>query len=1365
MDPNRYNPISDLEKQYGDKPLGRRLMFVVSVSPGCLVPGGVETVLKAKSGGSSSIGNKHSSGSSSKEDLMGLAVENSLSEEFSSGVDIYNDNNEDVYNTQNISNDVDYNNDESSDAFGFLNESSSNNGNTKTSTSGGGKSKLSGFKSAMSKIAKSTQHTLDRTVTSMAAKAAKHNKEDHGDYLTIAAYTLNPHTGVHDTCIGITEPLSTLSFDEIHGATFRIPLNIPPKLYEHTRIDPTTHVLLRLWIRSGAPFLARNRAFHKHFVVGDAKVPLALLDVPKILSGVPLQIAFPLITHVLTPEANANLGITIMTDAKFPPLCGNGWTLADPRLDTAYTPTVTRGPLFQPTLDQTYVYDNSTKNTGQQPSPHKYVLLATERTTESTLVLPLALAYANLLNKAYQISVQHASKLTAGLKCFKSDEDDSNKNKKNKKNSKDHNPCNDEHNCMKKAHARCNISLSYFARNGAQYSGNGGDMGANRINVTVNLERPDCIFENCLASGSVPRYVTADPSLTYPNNVTMRVPFYPRIIRANDRHVIPGLTSIVPSSNNGMLLGRVRFELREDGFGDAGTDVFHPIGPAANVGTLPDTLSGSIDLEPYLDLPNSTTATDEKQDFGTPVMVPITDMRTGQNAGVLSITISVKSNVDNPKFHTSTPSNSSSSSLDELLSLTGGDDLPVDGGLISLVGMDTLLEGDLACRPHLDLEASSQSYAIPNPKTPLPPEDSTISNRRKQIELMGEFLTSYYLNHYESPRRTFDASNLAERCKLYHNALYSNANGANPPPSDQIETITPDKRKDPRPFRPSSTRMDEDLSGIGFNVHVQNLALSSITVTTQPTISNKTITCVPTTNTPIALFQNVTCGAPADHFRGFDGNDHSGYEPNGPNSKKQNNSRPKGGLRRLQASRILAVQKFRDKQQELIQEVMKVFQCGAGSGPNKRYINASNGIVTNARYAAVEACQELTSLTWDIAVRRGNCFSQALGIGVTLYLAMMSDMVAMAKHDWASVWKQHGFLVTFEGLLSTAGKELGMIEDAAIGIQMLRMASVVMVPDDTTIPIPTTYDESSIDSKVPVIDSPYVKWVNIIPSGVGSATQYLVQIGIEKAYYEQRVPIPLRDGATVRFFPVLYQMGVDIRQWGHNIGIKNSNHKDAPQDDVDDDEIGIPDNDVLIALNYEAFRKTNAYAHAIAPNSSSPPIEKVTWEVANNDEQLKQPVHHYLTSLYESIRASAGKMEHGVPDNAATACARLGGGGAIFCKSGKDRTAMQVTFKQAQYVHRFMGRVGDPSKDEEHWYLQYDKLDDANKRKVFEDASLMRMRGTRLPICDKNVGQALYAFNSLQAKFMPDALKPPSKALAGFLKGGRVFSREGGIES
>lgn len=98
---------------------------------------------------------------------------------------------------------------------------------------------------------------------------------------------------------------------------------------------------------------------------------------------------------------------------------------------------------------------------------------------------------------------------------------------------------------------------------------------------------------------------------------------------------------------------------------------------------------------------------------------------------------------------------------------------------------------------------------------------------------------------------------------------------------------------------------------------------------------------------------------------------------------------------------------------------------------------------------------------------------------------------------------------------------------------------------------------------------------------------------------------------------------------------------------------------------------------------------------------------------------------------------------------------MQVSFKQSQFVNRYLASGGNGHADKV----------PIDSKKVFKEATIMRIYGIRLPICDKNVGQSLYAFNSLQARFMPEVLKPPPRTLAGFLKGGRVFSREGGIES
>lgn len=49
---------------------------------------------------------------------------------------------------------------------------------------------------------------------------------------------------------------------------------------------------------------------------------------------------------------------------------------------------------------------------------------------------------------------------------------------------------------------------------------------------------------------------------------------------------------------------------------------------------------------------------------------------------------------------------------------------------------------------------------------------------------------------------------------------------------------------------------------------------------------------------------------------------------------------------------------------------------------------------------------------------------QVMGIAVTSYLASISDSGLAWR--FANIWATHGYLITFEGLLSAVGKELGM---------------------------------------------------------------------------------------------------------------------------------------------------------------------------------------------------------------------------------------------------------------------------------------------------------------------------------------------------
>ncbi|KAG9407590.1 Phosphatidylinositol 3,4,5-trisphosphate-dependent Rac exchanger 2 protein [Aphanomyces cochlioides] len=81
----------------------------------------------------------------------------------------------------------------------------------------------------------------------------------------------------------------------------------------------------------------------------------------------------------------------------------------------------------------------------------------------------------------------------------------------------------------------------------------------------------------------------------------------------------------------------------------------------------------------------------------------------------------------------------------------------------------------------------------------------------------------------------------------------------------------------------------------------------------------------------------------------------------------------------------------------------------------------------------------------------------------------------------------------------------------------------------------------------------------------------------------------------------------------------------------------------------------------------------------------------------------------------------LRGGRITCCKSGKDRTAMSVTWEQAQWVAAVHN-------------CRVDELDMANT---------MREWGIRLDIAEKNINQRKYSFNALQRKLLPPIYRPP----------------------
>ena len=1055
-------------------------------------------------------------------------------------------------------------------------------------------------------------------------------------------------------------------------------------------------LVLKVWIQSGATKFGVGA---KNYLLGSAMVNCQALTEGVTAVALHMTTSSTALNGIPQQGPPPRLQLCVLPDPKFSPILSRGWSLTDPDM-SGYSSTLNYLP-----LDQSYVFPGKQSN---------HWLIAHEKATESTVPLPIAAAMTELAAHACDKSLEHAQSVAKILK-------------------------NNRHDFKDITHkATCQFAvLGVVAGPGYTVQPN-----LTKASISVAWRRPDSIFEFEIAANEA---IPVVPPHSSPGGyASFKRIFYPKLCSpANGDPILPGILQAyggkLPSI--GCFLGGLTFSVTVDtpsiaipgvnatAVAAAPLDV-DPFAPTSNaLANGPTERSGKEVWETVLGLEafvkTAAAASPNNNNRMQTMQVPL--RRGSEDVGFLLLQLEV--NLPDAAAHAT--ANQSMATL------------PANEGLVSLVGMDSILDG---VKPFLDSlpekqAAASQAQANAN------------TLRQQQLDTMGYFFTTQYMDQHLALRKSACES-FRDRARSYKGAL------------SQPETnALPHTLKTPKNFRPSSSRMTALLSGIPFNCHICSLNINVMDAI-RPRQPPREGAALP--EYPGAAFHNVTCGAPSDHARGF-GNILTNV------SAKQ----ASGGLRRLEKLRKDFSVQLQQAQSNLIAGIGQYLtETRKQTGAAVHHVPARHVQIQQLRWRVFECVHILHHITWMCAVRRANVFSQSLGLAVSSFLASLSDVQKCAA-GWPAIWAQHGFLVCFEGLLSAAGKELGMIEDASVAIAMLRMVSIVLVPSLNEIPA----------KAVPIPASPYLKWTKIeAQGGDGSARRFTLTIGVDPGYYEERVPAPLKNNTPVRLFPILFDVGVDIRQWGANKGNNlrknnqaggggNANDPTNSQasmgvmvDDGDDDDVGIVDDDVLVQLNYEAMRKMNCYAHALSPQQISPQeVVKATETVfltSNNganhnhsntasstlnshagaaasvEDQL--PIHPSLANLNNHILSSAGKMNHSILDEAATIAQQLGGGGLVFCKSGKDRTAMHLTYKQCQFASRYRGNHDQSA--------------------ILRDATLLRLHGTRLPICEKNVGQALYAFNSLQVKFMPEALKPPMECLAGFLKGGEIF-KGGGIES
>lgn len=630
---------------------------------------------------------------------------------------------------------------------------------------------------------------------------------------------------------------------------------------------------------------------------------------------------------------------------------------------------------------------------------------------------------------------------------------------------------------------------------------------------------------------------------------------------------------------------------------------------------------------------------------------------------------------------------------------------------------------------------------------------------------------------------------------------------------------------DGRGFRSSEHKMTKDLQGVPTNVHSQTFVVADLNPQTYGSSTSSAVGCVPFSTSPSLsrdpalqdLFPSlsthdvphtapapqavpptrfyydvVSAGAPTAHALGY----------------------RRGGL----LSHHLEMDILQKDIDALDQSLKPFYPSLQPTG--------ETGLLCDELLLKLLRFEALAAKT---AMRRILVLSQALGIATTsiatkldIMLAEDADLTLSART--AENMCRAGFLICFQGLISTIGKEHGMLEDVAMAVEMASTFSFEICPkprcslpptgarpqppgptNASPPPSPSLHENQDvlIDLDIPSFPSSPTLACTAYPSvsrtpmedlpqspksfrdGGTTASQSgrtppaamdvefdhsrrHIRLLLHKDAYE-RLPSCLgrvgreqtnqsgqqhhQSGVVVPIVATLFTQGIDAKQSLANLS--NQLKKEAKEDTTAEQggarikntsskaasaKVG-GDSTIQPLINRRSARILNDYCHRchpVLPPGKYNLFDRLTERIdVGRSSLVFDPTEDFARSLSDiSVHPlceglmEALTRENGMHKNVdllreqERMVLEVGGGQVIFCKSGKDRTGMAITLFQA----RLLARHGCEG-------LGTDGL--------IRNANIMRIHGTRLLICDKNVGRLKFAFNGLQLQFMPLLYKPP----------------------
>uniref|UniRef100_A0A8C6S6J5 Type II inositol 3,4-bisphosphate 4-phosphatase-like n=1 Tax=Neogobius melanostomus TaxID=47308 RepID=A0A8C6S6J5_9GOBI len=235
----------------------------------------------------------------------------------------------------------------------------------------------------------------------------------------------------------------------------------------------------------------------------------------------------------------------------------------------------------------------------------------------------------------------------------------------------------------------------------------------------------------------------------------------------------------------------------------------------------------------------------------------------------------------------------------------------------------------------------------------------------------------------------------------------------------------------------------------------------------------------------------------------------------------------------------------------------------------------------------------------ELLVQRHHAvFSQAITAVTCAFILKLHD--GLEDMDFLRQLHSVGVLAQFEGLLSTFGDELGMLEDMELGVSELSRVKF-----------------SLIEAKSEQTD-------DLLPTLTGTWESLLVNVPLPPENFSS-LPQELKEGHLIQLHPVFFNIGINQQQsLAERFG----------------------DSSLQERLNQESCQRLRAYCNKLQ-------------EKLPQTETLPD-----LLSMLDVCVDAKRRKNVEVLWLASTVCRRVNGLRLTSCKSAKDRTAMSVTLEQ-----------------------------------------------------------------------------------------------------